>query len=611
MEHSYDLEEQELSHSIFLHSLLNPPINWNDPLLVVTQDIYWCMTDSSSGATSSSIPPTEEEKAATTLGSLFRNYLWKKKRKMSSSRPTNPNTGATAGTKCAGNTVVKFGGFDCTIVPDESNKTTAIVTNNGCLFELKNRPGPDSNEYRKIIDFALKTFIEPKFSRNTASLDDISSLKNVNDLHNQTEQLKAFLNMIGITCIFNVLYPANIARNSALTQVPDPTSATAGATVNRSTNLFSNHGLVTKREVGLSNQYWKKYMYYKDKDGKERSLQAEMVISFHVIQNHMEANLRDACLREYNACPPEDQGGPLLYKIMMTHLLEGNEVAMQSLISTLTKYNVAVDAKDDVRLAVSTIKAASDAIIAMRDDTKTDQFPPGFVEKIIKVLCTTSCELYNEKINSLLKDAEHQRKLGGTPVLTNDEAGIDKVLNYSTTTVSDLERDGTWVVAMSPNQASSFVASDNDCFNCGEKGCTPTKCKEKGVPVDKARVKANRENSKKSKQKKKKPRPHKWRLPESQENGRRTIDGKLYKWNATKEFWEEVSAPESGLQPSTDIASGNTAAPTISTATVGPVPSSVSTAEAVTLDDSDTAAKIQLQLANLLNNTSQIRDAVL
>ena len=548
---------------------------------------------------------------ANSIAFAFRRYRKNKKNKMSTTRPTNLNTGGTNATRSAGNTVVKFGGFDCTIARDDSNKTTAIVTDNGCLFELKNRPGPDSNEYRKIIDFAMKIFIDPKFSRNTASLDDISSLKNVNDLHNQTEQLKAFLNMIGITCIFNVLYPTDIAVNSTLTQVPDPTSPTAGATMNKSTNLFTNHGLVTKEEVGLSNQYWKKYMYYADKDKNERSLQAEMVISFHVIQNHMEATLRDACLREYNACPSEDQGGPLLYKIMMTHLLAGNEVAMQSLISTLTKYNVAVDAKDDVRLAVSTIKAASDAIIAMRDDTKTDQFPPGFVEKIIKVLCTTSCELYNEKINSLLKDAEHQRKLGGTPVLTNNEAGINKVLNYSTTTLSDLERDGTWVVAMSQNQASSFAASDNDCFNCGERGCTPTKCREKGVPVDKARVKANRENFKKNKQKKKKPRPHKWRLPEPQENGRRTVDGKLYKWNATKEFWEEVSAPESGLQPSPDIASGNTATPTISTATAGPVQPNVSTAEAVTLDESDTAAKIQLQLANLLNNTSQIRDAVL
>ena len=120
--------------------------------------------------------------------------------------------------------------------------------------------------------------------------------------------------------------------------------------------------------------------------------------------------------------------------------------------------------------------------------------------------------------------------------------------------------------------------------------------------MDKERVKANRANYKKN-NKKKKPRPHKWRLPEANENGKRTVDGKLYKWNATKEFWEEISAPESGLQPTPETIAVNSSA-SVAAPAAAPV-------ELVTVDDSDTAAKIQLQLANLLNNTSQIRDAVL
>ena len=268
---------------------------------------------------------------------------------------------------------------------------------------------------------------------------------------------------------------------------------------------------------------------------------------------------------------------------------------MQSLITTVTKYNVAIDGKDDVRLAINTIKATSNAIIAMRADPTSSPYPPAFVEKIIEVLKTTSNDIFNGKIDSLLKEAEHQRKLSSaaaTTLVTNDEAGLDLVLNYTSTTLTDMEREGTWISGLSSDKNSSaFSASTNNpCFNCGEPGCTPTKCKEKGVTVDKDRVKANRDKWRKT-NKKKKTRPYKWRLPEPHENGKRIVDDKPHEWNKEKEFWKEIKAPESGL---TDVA-GNVAGNTVDTSTTG----TATAAEAVAVDAD--AGKIQLQLANLFN----------
>ena len=197
---------------------------------------------------------------------------------------------------------------------------------------------------------------------------------------------------------------------------------------------------------------------------------------------------------------------------MMDQLQSANETALQALIVTAGKYNIAADAKDDVRLAISVLGAASGAVIAMRLDSTSPPYPPNYVESNIKVLQTTSCESFNESMKLLLKDAEHQRKLGAPTSIRNTEQGLKTVLSYAETTLTDLERDGTWAASVSSNKesASTFLASTNRCFNCGKEGCTPNKCQE---PLDQDRIKANREKFNKDKRKssKKKPLPRSYK----------------------------------------------------------------------------------------------------
>jgi len=502
----------------------------------------------------------------------------------SSTRPTSATSGSAP--EVTGGVTVRLGGFECHIPQADSNKAADITQENGCLYALKERPDPSEKEYRKITEYCTqKGHFEPKFSRNTACLNDIKSLTNVNDLHNQISQLKAVLKTIDLKQIFNVLFPIDMSVNAQLKQ--DSTGTYV------SVDLLANHGTVTAEQVGESSMYWKKFLFYEDKGGNQRSFQNEHSQTYHLVLNHMDSNLRDAVVREYNTYNSDWHGGPLLFWVMMQHLMAGNETAMQTLITTVGKFNIATDAKDDVRYAISVLRAASGAIVSMRVNPKASVYPPTFVEKNIKVLQTTSCPLFNDKMGLLQKDAEHQRKLGGTPVITNDEAGLNIALNYASTTLSDLERDGTWTSSLSPEKGeSAFAATNNPCFNCGTPGCIPKRC---SIPVDKARVKANREkyNAEKKKTGKKKPRPHQWRLPEPHENGMRTqSDGKVYKWNDTKKYWEEVEAPESGIQsPPTGL-------------------SATAEASAVPVDDTDAMTKIQRDMANLLNNQVEIKNAV-
>ena len=68
-------------------------------------------------------------------------------------------------------------------------------------------------------------------------------------------------------------------------------------------------------------------------------------------------------------------------------------------------------------------------------------------------------------------------------------------------------------------------------------------------------------------------------------------DGKACKWNDTKKHWEEAEAPESGIQPPpTGLAAEANAAPIES--------------------DTDTMTELQRDMANLLNNQVEIKNAV-
>ena len=251
------------------------------------------------------------------------------------------------GTALAGDLTVKVGGFTCVIEAAKTNQAATITQENGCLYPVTERPDPHEKEFRKITEYCQKVHFEPKFSRSAACLNDIKSLTNVNDLRNQIDQLKSVLEIIDLKQIFSALFPINMAENAELKK------DTKGDVI--SVDLLTNHGTLTAKQVGESSMHWKKFLFYLDKGKNERTFQNEHSQTFHLVQNHMEANLRDAVVRQYNTYNKEWHGGPLLLWTMMQHLMAGNETAMQTLIITVGKYNISTDAKDDVRYAISVL----------------------------------------------------------------------------------------------------------------------------------------------------------------------------------------------------------------------------------------------------------------
>ena len=106
----------------------------------------------------------------------------------------------------------------------------------------------------------------------------------------------------------------------------------------------------------------------------------------------------------------------------------------------------------------------------------------------------------------LLKGAEHNRKLGITSTIGNTEKGLISAFNYANKTLTDLVQNGVWSSSANSSKQSTFNATTNKCFNCNKEGCRPNTCPE---PLDKKRIKANRDKFHNNKRKGKK-HPHKF-----------------------------------------------------------------------------------------------------
>ena len=130
--------------------------------------------------------------AASRIRGLFQQKLDAFRRKCMirirnmSSRPTTKTTGPALTTDLT----VNIGSFTCAIEAADTNDLAKLTAVDGCLYPLSKRPNPDTSECRKIVDVAIKVSL-PKFPRTSTSLDNISSLQSVNDLHNQVTQFAA------------------------------------------------------------------------------------------------------------------------------------------------------------------------------------------------------------------------------------------------------------------------------------------------------------------------------------------------------------------------------------------------------------------------------------
>jgi hypothetical protein len=516
-------------------------------------------------------------------------------------------------------TTYTLGGMSLAFDQDEpiQNDDYAI----GVVISKENRPPHGSDAERKLIEGLCKTQYG-KYTKAETSMKSVARLLQSRSIMDTISGTKTILEKYDMGQPFTIVIPKD------QTLVRHELTLLADGSGPKTIDLLKEFWTVSAEEVALSCAWWNTHGHFTDSDNAPQTFGRDMNWSYLHFKNHTEDVLYNEIDKQFQTYDRRQRGGPLFFKLLTDVLLVSNEQSLSSLETTITKYNIAVDAKDDLPEAVKVINAVSVTIQAMRGDGKKSPLPDKYVVDIIKVLKTTSVDLFNSKMTEFHSNLDLLRLMDDKNTI-NTPAMLTKTFAFANKVHKELFNDGIWQECVLQKAKSTFAADVTDhstmifwknrCWNCKKVGCNKNRCP---IAIDETRCERNRLDWKKEnsggssapaagggssrRSSTGSAKPFAWRPPETDENNKRVIYGRPHTWNG-KASWIEDETPTSGL---TDTPAGtNLSSKSTIPSQISPPPSSDShkadDATAITTDTKFSAAeqneirRIQANMQNL------------
>jgi hypothetical protein len=446
-------------------------------------------------------------------------------------------------------TTYKIGGVEIAFDNDTPAQNTDY--NIGVMISKEDRPDSGSDIERKLIESLCKNQYT-KYKKAETSMKSIERLLQSRSIMDTIEATETVLNKFDMKDPFTIVYP----EDKTLARVALKMKANGSGI--RSLEILSDFRQVTIDEVALSCSWWNLHGHYKDKDNTKQSYGRDMNWSYLHFKNHVDEVLYNDTDKLFNTYDKKQRGGPLFFKLLTNAVLSANEDSLSALESTIKNYKIAEDGKDDVPEAIKILQAGSKLITAMRDDgSNKPNLPDKFVVNVISVLCTTSVEVFNKKMEAYQGSLElallvDSSKKINTPII------LEKVFTVARNYHKELFDDGIWETQVQSKAKSSFASFwRNRCWNCEQENCNLSKCNQTKdlEKIDRNKNKwlsevqgsdrsqGDKQTSKGGRAKKHYP---EWRAPEPSENNKRLIYGKPYTWDGRKS-WIKDETPASGL----------------------------------------------------------------
>ena len=296
-------------------------------------------------------------------------------------------------------------------------------------------------------------------------------------------------------------------------------------------NLFDSYQQFTITDVANSNKYYAKYVTFpvvvptgstKTTTG---TFARELAWSYSHFREHVESGLYESVNSEFPHFKTEQQGGLLFLKLLLNKLVINNKSSLENLVTTVVYYDIKKEnPSENIFEVVLPLAAATRTIINLQDD-KEYPLPEKFVQKMLKVMQTTSVPGFNSNFKTLEDQLTFNRCLKATlnsPLLLMNSAQLqittptnnftlDNTLTnaellwtFAASTYQELNTSGKWQLAVQPpikqvNTANTDTGhSQIECWNCNETGHHARNCPK---PINQANLEKNRSEFLKAKRK--------------------------------------------------------------------------------------------------------------
>jgi hypothetical protein len=171
----------------------------------------------------------------------------------------------------------------------------------------------------------------------------------------------------------NIVFPTDVAAGPDL-------KVEAGKAITK--NLF--------KDVAASNEW---YHSYTDNDADDRSGQMHMNLlwTYQFLKNNVEPVMLTRLIQKHDKFPDMQQGGLLLFALLMRELLFMTEAAINNLAEQMKNYKINKVPGEDVKATAAAVLSASRRIWYSKKET----FPEDFVNDILELYTTSSIPEFN------------------------------------------------------------------------------------------------------------------------------------------------------------------------------------------------------------------------
>jgi hypothetical protein len=280
-----------------------------------------------------------------------------------------------------------------------------------------------------------------KFGLLTLALEDQDKLEDTYALQLLLESTKEYFIQYGVSNVFTIIiYDDADMQNVTGTK-----------------NILVNHLVVTMAQVTKSNAWYVTTV----RGPLGAACHQNLTLLAMFLLNNMEEGLKHCCIKLYMSDDSTEQGGPLLYKIMMDHLQFNTDAARKALATMLKKMKLNKIKGENVDKIVGLVCTTIQQLGKIQHSvTGASAIPDDLNESLIEVFKTSTVKKFNDIFYHLETQALTDKYAHSG--MTHSFPSVNTLLDIAHNTYYDMSLANQWMgVTTTKAKSTAFQASAN------------------------------------------------------------------------------------------------------------------------------------------------------
>ena len=216
------------------------------------------------------------------------------------------------------------------------------------LYNKTERHLLDSEAKQAFINSATGFVLSKKNKLRTLSTreDDDGILAHVTNLKNQLRSIQDHLVSYDMADVFSIIGAHDIEATGSILSNDDGTPHVS--------DLFTDYPRLHVAEVTTSNVWYNTWVVPEQPYVKEN-----LKLSLDFLQNNTDESLWSKCMEDYMGYKPIQQGGPLMFHLLLNKIQNSSESAVEHLRQKVAAIRINKVQGEDVEIVCSQIKSAA------------------------------------------------------------------------------------------------------------------------------------------------------------------------------------------------------------------------------------------------------------